>query len=195
MAPPTALPWRHQTLAYSAAPDRYALYPALPQLRPRSQAPSRLTTTDMRCLLDHARTRYNTLAWGGSPTGRFCPVHDWPVFRCPPRAEGKPDRLPALAAELVRRNVDVIVSTGGDAAALAAKNATRTIPIVFIAGGDPVGLGLVSSLGRPGRNMTGVSILVSELDAKRLALLKDLVPKVTFVAVLLNPLNPNTGLP
>src|SRR5439155_43150 len=49
-------------------------------------APSRLTTTDMRCLLDHARTRYNTLAWGGSPTGRFCPVHDWPVFRCPPRA-------------------------------------------------------------------------------------------------------------
>ena len=89
----------------------------------------------------------------------------------------------------------MIVSTGGDAAALAAKNATRTIPIVFIAGGDPVGLGLVSSLGRPGRNMTGVSILVSELDAKRLALLKDLVPKVTFVAVLLNPLNPNTGLP
>ena len=110
-------------------------------------------------------------------------------------AEGKPDRLPALAAELVRRNVDVIVSTGGDAAALAAKNATRTIPIVFIAGGDPVGLGLVSSLGRPGGNMTAVSILVSELDAKRLALLKDLVPKVTFVAVLLNPLNPNTGLP
>src|SRR5438876_8528858 len=74
VAPPTALPWRHQTLAYSAAPDRYALYPALPQLRPRSQAPSRLTTTDMRCLLDHARTRYNTLAWGGS---------HWPVLPRP----------------------------------------------------------------------------------------------------------------
>src|SRR2546426_3904045 len=110
-------------------------------------------------------------------------------------AEGKPDRLPALAAELVRRNVDVIVSTGGDATALAAKNATRTIPIVFIAGGDPVGLGLVSSLGRPGGNMTGVSILVSELDAKRLELLKELISKVAVGAVLLNPLNPNTGLP
>src|SRR5437899_2201513 len=95
VAPPTALPWRHQTLAYSAAPDRYALYPALPQLRPRSQAPSRLTTTDMRCLLDHARTRYNTLAWGGSPTGRFCPVHDWPVFRCPPRLYST--RTPSLS--------------------------------------------------------------------------------------------------
>ena len=84
-------------------------------------------------------------------------------------AEGRFDRLPALAADLVGRKVDVIVA-GGDPAAHAAKNATSTIPIVFIAGGDPVGQGLVASLARPGGNLTGVSFLTVELNPKRFEL-------------------------
>src|SRR3954465_11561890 len=83
-------------------------------------------------------------------------------------AEGHYDRLPALGADLVSRNVDVIVSTVGTPSALAAKSATSTIPIVFRAGGDPVAEGLVASLARPGGNLTGVSMLIDELASKRL---------------------------
>jgi putative tryptophan/tyrosine transport system substrate-binding protein len=96
-----------------------------------------------------------------------------------------------LAAELVRVKVDVIV-TGGTPAARAAKNATMTIPIVMAAVGDPVGTGLVASLARPGRNITGLSLLSPELSGKRLELLKETLPRVTRVAVLLNPTNPAT---
>jgi putative tryptophan/tyrosine transport system substrate-binding protein len=100
---------------------------------------------------------------------------------------GQYDRLPALAAELAGRPVVVFVTAGGEPAALAAKAATSTIPIVFIIGGDPVKLGLTASYNRPGGNATGISILTSNLDAKRLGLLHDLVPRATTVGALLNP--------
>jgi putative tryptophan/tyrosine transport system substrate-binding protein len=104
-------------------------------------------------------------------------------------AEGHYDRLPALAAELVGRKVDVIVSVGGTPTALAAKSATSTIPIVFRSGEDPVELGLVASLARPGGNLTGVSMLIDQLTPKRLELLAELVPQAGVIALLLNPNN------
>ncbi len=99
-------------------------------------------------------------------------------------AEGKVDRLPGLAAELVRLNVDVIVTAGGTPAILAAKNATSTIPIVFPTAGDPVALGVVASLARPGGNLTGLTIRTPEFNEKRLELLKEVVPQTRRVAVL-----------
>jgi putative ABC transport system substrate-binding protein len=101
-------------------------------------------------------------------------------------AEGRLDRLPILAADLVGRKVDVIVAVG-DPPAHAAKNATSTIPIVFIAGDDPVRQGLVASLARPGDNLTGVSLLTLELHAKRLELLSELAPHAKAIALLVNP--------
>jgi putative ABC transport system substrate-binding protein len=100
-------------------------------------------------------------------------------------AEGRTERFPALAAELVGLKVDVIV-TGSWPAAVAAKNATTTIPIVFYGAGDPVGTGLVQSLARPGGNMTGLGDVTTDLSAKRLELLKEAVPKLSRVAVLWN---------
>jgi putative ABC transport system substrate-binding protein len=103
-------------------------------------------------------------------------------------AENQMDRLPALAAELVRRRVAVI-STGSDAAALAAQAATATIPIVFSSSADPVRPGLVASLARPGGNLTGINFLNAELNAKRLEFLRELAPAAARVAVLVNPTN------
>jgi putative ABC transport system substrate-binding protein len=104
--------------------------------------------------------------------------------------EGDDNRLSELAADLVRRQVAVIVSGGSPAATLAAKAATSSIPIVFTAGADPLKLGFVASLNRPGGNVTGVAFLLSQLNAKRLALLHDLVPGATTIAALVNLKNP-----
>ena len=105
-------------------------------------------------------------------------------------ADGRYDRLSALADELVRLKVSVIVAIGSDAVALAAKTATSAIPIVFGNSGDPVGAGLVVSLSRPGGNATGVSLFTTTLAAKRLELLRELVPYAQTIGVLTNALNP-----
>jgi putative ABC transport system substrate-binding protein len=102
-------------------------------------------------------------------------------------AHGRYDHLPQLATELVGQEVAVIIASGGEPSVMAAKAATSRTPIVFGIGGDPVKLGLVASLNRPGRNITGVSLLTSTLEAKRLGLLSELVPKAALIAVLINP--------
>jgi len=109
-------------------------------------------------------------------------------------AEGLYDRLPALAEELVRRPVSVLVATGGATSVLAAKAATTTIPIVFSSGSDPVKFGLVASLNRPGGNATGVSFLLDTLGSKRLELLRELLPSAKLIAALINPDNVGTEI-
>ncbi len=108
-------------------------------------------------------------------------------------ADGRYDRLPAMAADLVGRKVDVIAANGGGPSALAAKSATATIPIIFTVGADPVELGLVASLARPGGNLTGFSILAAELMPKLVELLSELVPQARAIVLLVNPTIPNAG--
>jgi putative ABC transport system substrate-binding protein len=109
-------------------------------------------------------------------------------------AEGQYDRLPSLAADLVRRRVAVIATGGGTVSPLAAKNATPTIPVVFVYDDDPVKVGLVTSISRPGGNVTGIHQLTTGLEAKRLGLLHELAPNVTTMAVLVNPDYPDAGI-
>jgi putative tryptophan/tyrosine transport system substrate-binding protein len=124
------------------------------------------------------------LAEGGFVEGRNLAIE----FRW---AEGRYDRLPELAADLVHRNVSVIAAPGTSAAGLAAKAATAIIPIVFGVPGDPVRLGLVKSLSRPGGNATGVNFFTGEVVAKRMQLLRELVPAASRIAVLVNPSDPS----
>jgi putative tryptophan/tyrosine transport system substrate-binding protein len=107
-------------------------------------------------------------------------------------AEGQYDRLPSLAGELVSRGVAVIVALGAPAAS-AAKAATKTIPIVFATGADPVKTGLVDSFNRPGGNLTGVFVLATMLGPKRLELLRELLPSISTIALLVNPSSPNVA--
>jgi putative tryptophan/tyrosine transport system substrate-binding protein len=106
-------------------------------------------------------------------------------------ADGHFDRLPGLVSDLVHRNVAVIAATGGPPSALAAKAATATTPIVFVIASDPVKLGLVDSYNHPGGNVTGTSMLASQLEPKKLQLLRGLVPRATVIGLLANPANPN----
>jgi ABC-type uncharacterized transport system substrate-binding protein len=122
-----------------------------------------------------------SLAEAGYVDGRVAIESHW--------AEGQYDRLPAMASELVRRQVAVIIATGGTAPALAAKAATTAIPLVFSVTDDPVELGLVASLARPGGNATGVTFLLAELGAKQLGLLRELVPAAKRIGLLVNPNN------
>jgi putative ABC transport system substrate-binding protein len=108
-------------------------------------------------------------------------------------ANGDYDRLPALAADLVSRKVAVLVGVGGDVAALAAKKATATIPVVFGMGADPVKAGLVASFNRPGGNATGFTLLTSEMESKRLGLLREIVPAVQLIGILVNPKFPSSS--
>jgi len=105
-------------------------------------------------------------------------------------ADSQYDRLPTLAADLVSRRVAVIIPIGGAPAAVAAKAATSTIPIVFNLGADPVGLNLVTNLSRPGGNITGIAMMIVEMETKRLELLHELVPASSSLAILLNPSSP-----
>jgi putative ABC transport system substrate-binding protein len=107
-------------------------------------------------------------------------------------AEGKVDRLPELAADLVRRNVNVIAAVGGPPSNLAAKNATTTIPVVFNTGADPVKMGLVTNVRQPGGNVTGITFFSEELGTKALSLLRDLVPGAKTIGLMVNPNNPET---
>jgi putative ABC transport system substrate-binding protein len=109
-------------------------------------------------------------------------------------ADGQYERLPALASELAEMRVAVIVAIGGAPSVIAAKNATSTIPIVFTMTADPVQLGLVASLNRPGGNITGIAILGVALEAKRLEMLRELVPTAKLIAVLVNPKNPQVEI-
>ena len=131
------------------------------------------TASGMAVLVDAFRQELSKLGW---VEGKNIAIE----YRF---AEGKIDRLPDLAAELVRLKIDIIVVTGGPPA-LAAKNATTTIPIVMTSAGDPVGEGLVASLARPGGNITGFASLAPELNTKRLEILKDAVRKLARVGVL-----------
>jgi ABC-type uncharacterized transport system substrate-binding protein len=106
-------------------------------------------------------------------------------------ADGQLDRLPTIAADLVNRRVAVIVAAGGDRPALAAKAATSTIPIVFTGSDFPVKVGLVNSLNRPSGNVTGASLFTSEVETKKFALLRELLPKASLIAILVNPSNPS----
>jgi putative ABC transport system substrate-binding protein len=134
-------------------------------------------------LVDAFRSGLQTL---GYVEGQNVAIH----FRW---AEGQYDRLPAMAAELVREKVAVLATLGGEPSALAAKAATSTIPIVFSVGGDPVKQGLAASYNRPGGNATGVSLLTNPAEQKRLGLLHELVPQATTVGFLVNPTFPGSG--
>ena len=139
-----------------------------------------LNPTSLDSNVDHLRAFRQGLKEAGYVEGENVAIeYRW--------AENQIDRLPALAAELARKQVAVIATTGATSAASAAKAATTTIPIVFLTGADPVESGLVASLARPGGNLTGINLLAIELTAKRLELLRDMVPAATRLAVLVNP--------
>ena len=158
-----------------------AQQPAMPVIGfLHSEAPGRYTSPILRAFRQG-------LSESGHVEGRNVAIE----FRW---ALGDYSRLPALATDLVGRQVAVIVAAGGEPSGLAAKAATTTIPIVFGIGGDPVKAGMVNSFSRPGGNVTGVTLLTSLMEPKRLGLLRDLVPGVALIGVLINPDFPPAAL-
>jgi len=157
----------------------HAQQPAMPVIGLLS---IRSADTDARLLMPFRQG----LSEGGFAEGRNVAIE----YRY---AQGQPGRLPALAADLIRRQVSLIVTTGGAQAALAAKAATTTIPIVFTVGADPVGAGIVKSLNRPGGNLTGVTTSYDEAAPKRLGLLREILPRAAVIGVLVNPNDPITA--
>ena len=157
----------------------HAQQPAMPVI---GRLSIRSADTDARLLMPFRQG----LSEGGFAEGRNVAIE----YRY---AQGQPGRLPALAADLIRRQVSLIVTTGGAQAALAAKAATTTIPIVFTVGADPVGAGIVKSLNRPGGNLTGVTTSYDEAAPKRLGLLREILPRAAVIGVLVNPNDPITA--
>ena len=161
-----------------------AVWPLAARAQPTMPVIGFLNPASLVTRRDWIAAFYQGLAEAGYVEGRNVTIeYRW--------AEGRNDRLPALAADLVQHRVAVIVAADGTAAAVAAKAATQTIPIVFMVGADPVELGFVESLGRPAGNMTGVSALAVGTVAKRLQLVHELMPATEEIAFLRNPTNPN----
>src|SRR6266545_2470319 len=158
-------------------------------LSARAQQPAMPVIGFLHSASDTAPDRVRGFRQGLKDTGYVEGENVMIVYRW---AENQSDRLSVLAAELERRPVAVIAASGGPAVASAAKAATATIPIVFLSAEDPVRLGLVASLARPGGNLTGINFLSTELVAKRLELVHELVPAATRVSVLVNPTGPNS---
>src|SRR6516225_7213948 len=151
-----------------------------------SRAETRRSNTDLRTIDTISSPRWQPISFGG----RWPSLSPMDLQHGRPRQQQRRSLSSALAAELVRLPVEVLVAGGGPVSALAAKAATKTIPIVFTIAADPVKSGLVTSLNRPGGNITGTAGLTSELDAKRLELLHRLLPKASVIGVLVNPNRP-----
>jgi putative ABC transport system substrate-binding protein len=164
-----------------------AAWPLAARAQPRMQVIGLLVGQPSATLTGQLAAFRQGLSEAGFVEGRNLAI----VYRS---AEGKPERLPALAAELVDIPVAVIAAVGGDVSVLSAKAATTTIPIVFTTGGDPVETGIVASLNRPGGNVTGASFLGSLVAAKQFSLLRDVVPGLTTLGLLLNSTNPSSVL-
>ena len=182
-------PYRYRRRAFIALlGGAAAIWPLAAQAQPRTmQVIGLLVGQPSATLSDQLAAFRQGLGEAGFAEGRNLAI----VYRS---AEGKSERLPALAAELVGIPVAVIAAVGGDVSVLSAKAATSTIPIVFTTGGDPVETGIVASFNRPGGNVTGVSFLGSLVAAKQLSLLREIVPGLATLGLLLNPTNPSAVL-